>query len=118
MTHADPNAFHEMRALLGLLPQASRGAMLQMYRQSLADHLDQVALGLRADGEPGPLLSAVHRIAGAAGMMQDQALCQVARAMELALREDRPDEARALWPRLRERAQATQRLLDELSPPA
>ena len=48
-----------------------------------------------------------HRIAGAAGMMQDLPLCDIARSMELALREGRPDDARALGPRLAERAQRT-----------
>ncbi len=104
-----------MRALVGQLPAASRGAMVRMYRKSLDDHLAQVETCLAPGGDAATLLAAVHRIAGAAGMMQDQALSQVARNMELALREERPGDAHALWSTLQARADATRQVLDALA---
>ncbi|MFD0669810.1 Hpt domain-containing protein [Ramlibacter sp. MAHUQ-53] len=118
MTAQDTSSFAGMHALIGQLPAASRGAMLRMYRKSLDDHLEQVAAALQPGGESGVLLAAVHRIAGAAGMMQDQALSQVARDMEVALREGRPADARALWPGLQARAEATRSELDIIAPAA
>ncbi len=109
-----PGGFEALKALLAQLPAGSRGAMVRMYRQSLEDHLAQVAFGLGPGADTGVWLAAVHRIAGAAGMMQDQALSEVARDMELALRMQRPEDARALWPRLQARAQATRAALDVL----
>ncbi len=94
-------------ALLRQLPAASRESMVRMYQQSLRDHLAQVADGLQPGADPQAACAPAHRIAGAAGMMQDLPLCDIARSMELALREGRPDDARALGPRLAERAQRT-----------
>ncbi len=103
-------------ALLQQLPQASREAMVRMYRQSLSDHLGQIAAGLQPGGDAQAVVAPAHRIAGSAGMMQDQALCDVARALENALREGRRDEALAHWPRLNERAQVTLAALAQAYP--
>jgi len=103
-------------ALLRQLPATSRDAMVRMYRQSLRDHLEQVATGLQPGGDAQAATATVHRVAGSAGMMQDLALCDVARAMEVALREGRPDDARAQWPRLQERALRTLEALSEAYP--
>lgn len=113
--HADDSLASTL-ALLRQLPATSREAMVRMYRQSLREHLDQVAQGLQPGGDPQTVSSSAHRIAGSAGMMQDLALCDVARAMEVALREGRPDEARAHWPRLDACAQRTLAALAQAYP--
>lgn len=94
-------------ALLQQLPAASRESMVRMYRQALRDHLDQIGAGLQPGADPQSVIAQAHRIAGSSGMMQDLALCEVARAMELALREGRPEDARARWPQLQARARAS-----------
>lgn len=116
MTMAADDTLSSTLALLGQLPQASREAMVRMYRQSLREHLDLVAAGLKPGADTQAVAAPAHRIAGSAGMMQDLALCDVARAMELALREGRPDDARAQWPRLAERAQRTLAALAQAYP--
>ena len=88
-----------MLRLLGLLPAPARGQMVQMYTELLAAQVDALDAALR---EPdAATIALLHKLAGSAAMMQDQDLSQPARAMERALREDRPDEARQLLPQLR-----------------
>ena len=94
-------------ALLQQLPSASREVMVRMYRQALRDHLDQIGVGLQAGANAPDGVGPAHRIAGSAGMMQDMALCEAARAIESALREGRNQDAQALLPRLHDCAQAT-----------
>jgi HPt (histidine-containing phosphotransfer) domain-containing protein len=112
-TDTPPDGFRAMRALLAMLPAASRGGMVTMYRQSLDTHLTQIETGLQAGGDEQELLRAVHRIAGAAGMMQDLHLSDTARAMETALREARPADAAVLWPQLQEHARRTREALEQ-----
>ncbi len=108
--------FSATLALLQQLPEASRDAMVRMYRQSLREHLEQVEAGLRPGGDPQSVIFPAHRIAGSAGMMQDRCLCDVARDMEVALREGRPDDARALRPQLDACAQLTLAALAQAYP--
>lgn len=118
MTMRTDDDFQPMFALLGHLPAVSRSAMVRMYRSSLQELLDQLAGGLQPQADLPSAVSAVHRIAGAAGMMQDQALCAVARAMETELRDARPEAARKLWPQLQERCGATLAALEQAFPAA
>jgi HPt (histidine-containing phosphotransfer) domain-containing protein len=116
MTMAADDTLSSTLALLRQLPQASRESMVRMYRHSLREHLDLVAAGLAPGGDMQAVAAPAHRIAGSAGMMQDLALCDVARTMEVALREGRPDDARAQWPQLVERAQQTLDALTQAYP--
>lgn len=116
MTMSTDSTLAPTLALLRQLPAASREAMVRMYRQSLHEHLAQVAAGLQPEGDAQGVTALAHRIAGSAGMMQDLPLCDVARAMEVALREGRPEDARAQWPRLHERAQVTLAALAQAYP--
>ncbi len=116
MKMAADDSLSSTLALLRQLPEASREAMVRMYRQSLREHLDQVAAGLGPGGDPQAATAPAHRIAGAAGMMQDLALCNIARSIEVALREGRPGDARAQWPRLSDGVQHTLEALAQAYP--
>ncbi len=101
-----------MLALLAYLPDAARENMVRMYRQALDEQLVLIGAGLESDaGDATALTAAVHKIAGSSGMMQDQPLSQVARAMELDLREGRRAQARTRWPELQACADRTRQAL-------
>lgn len=103
-----------MKALLARLPASARGGMLGMYRQSLQDYVVQAQACLEPGGDLVALRQAMHRLAGASGMMQDLALSDVARTMETALREEREAEARALWPQVLARVDATRHAVEDI----
>ncbi len=87
--------------VLASLPPAVRQALLARYREQLFESCER--LGGHC-GEDWPDLKAAtseaHRLAGAAGLMQDPTLSEAARALERLLRgEDRAGAARQ-WSRL------------------
>jgi HPt (histidine-containing phosphotransfer) domain-containing protein len=114
------SALHPTLALLALLPQASREGMVRMYRDSLQQQMAFIGQGLQgcAIEAETRLLAAVHKIAGSAGMMQDQALSLAARAMETALRDKDRAMAHAHWDRLQACGHATLQALAEAYPPS
>lgn len=87
-----------------------------MYLQALKEHITRIGEGMEPGADALSVMALVHRIAGSSGMMQDLALCEVARAMELALREGRIEDARAHWPQMQRRAQATLAALEGAYP--
>jgi HPt (histidine-containing phosphotransfer) domain-containing protein len=101
-----------MRRLLGMLPEATRAQMVRMYADLLQDQLHGLDAAMQAPDAATTAL--LHKLAGSAGMMQDQDLSQPARAMEKALREGRPDDARVLLPQVRAAAACTLQALREL----
>jgi HPt (histidine-containing phosphotransfer) domain-containing protein len=103
-----------MFSLLAQLPAPVRDKMVGMYRDSLASQLAQLGQLLEA-GDVAALQAVAHKLAGAAAMMQDRELSQVARSMEVAVTEDRAEAARQAWPRIQARARIT---LDALQPAA
>lgn len=114
MTSDSGESFQAMKSLLARLPASARGGMLGMYRQSLQDYVVLAQACLQPGGDLEALQQALHRLAGASGMMQDLSLSDAARTMETALREDREADARAAWPRVLARADATRRAVDDI----
>ncbi|MBC7603684.1 MAG: Hpt domain-containing protein [Ramlibacter sp.] len=89
--------------LLNMLPPATREQMVVMYRAMLTVQVNELDAAIHDALAPGGTraVDLAHKIAGSAGMMQDQMLCAAARAVEHALREDRPGDAVAAWPDVR-----------------
>lgn len=87
-------------SLLRQLPDTLRASMVGMYLQALDEQLGIIEAGLSGVGDADLLPGALHKIAGSAGMMQDQGLSQAARAIELALRDGQMADARQQWPAL------------------
>lgn len=78
--HAAPLAFAN-------LAPSVRQDLMNRYRLHLAECLHTLAGRCQGDwAETGLAQAEAHRLAGAAGLMQDQALSQAARALELRLR--------------------------------
>ena len=94
-----------------LLPDL-RLQMLRMYCDGLRDQSDRLAAMLVDGGSLQAATTMVHKIAGAAGMMQDAPLAQAARHLENRLREAAPD-AHMLAQDLLERVQRTLVSIDD-----
>lgn len=102
----------DLLALMSSLPADTRRELVRMYRRSIGNHLDLIAMRPGANGEP--LVVALHGLAGSAAMMQDQDLSRTARSMERDLREGRVKEAWRLWPSIEVQARRTLAVLDQL----
>lgn len=101
-----------MRELLRLLPAATRASMIEMYRAALDEQLGIVADGLADPEQAADLQAALHKIAGSAGMMQDQPLSQAARALGDALQRSASAAGiRGHWDTLRACAGRTREML-------
>ena len=104
----EPAGTAAMLALLGRLPPATRASMTGMYRDGLAKQLAALEPVLGGGQAPDAGTAKVaHTVAGSAGMMQDTDLSASAHAVEKALVAGDVALARALWPAVREAAQAT-----------
>ncbi len=78
-------------AFLDALPPDVRLQMLRLYRDGLRDQAGRLEPVLESVGALQAAASIAHKIAGSAGMMQDQALAQAARQLEDRLREGAPE---------------------------
>jgi len=104
-----------MFALLAQVPADAGARMVGLYREMLDDPVDLLerALG-RGDL---PLAQAIaHKLAGSAAMMQDNALSAPARGIDDAARAGALREAQALWPLVRDAAEATRQALAKAYP--
>jgi len=112
----DPR-FAPMFALLAQVQPDIGARMLALYRDVLEDPLDGLERAL-ARGELEAIQAIAHKLAGSAAMMQDAAVARPARAIDDAVRAGALGEAQALWPVLRDAAQATRRALNKAYPGA
>jgi HPt (histidine-containing phosphotransfer) domain-containing protein len=104
-----------MFKLLAMLPAQTRAAMVTMYCEALESHLALIRQSL-AQGEVEAIRSAAHKIAGSAGMMQDQEVARAARDIEAASPAGAPDEALRHWPVMLHRARITLESLRQAYP--
>jgi HPt (histidine-containing phosphotransfer) domain-containing protein len=86
-----------MFKLLAMLPADARDAMVRMYCEALESQVGLLRQSL-AQGHTQATMAAAHKIAGAAGMMQDQEVSRAARDIEAALRASGEEEALRHWP--------------------
>ncbi len=90
------------------LPPAVRQALQDQYRQMLAGHLARLAaLADQGWNDLGAARTEVHRLAGAAGLMQDAALGLAAKQLEQHLRATELARAGQAWAELADRLRAT-----------
>jgi HPt (histidine-containing phosphotransfer) domain-containing protein len=104
-----------MFKLLAMLPEHARDPMVRMYGEALQSTLVVLAQALERR-EAQAALPVAHKIAGSAGMMQDQALSHAARRVEAELREGRAEAALQHWPELQLRAALTLECLRQAYP--
>ncbi|TFZ01667.1 Hpt domain-containing protein [Ramlibacter rhizophilus] len=100
-----------MRDLLALLPAATRSSMVAMYRESLDQQLQLVADGLAGRAGAEVLRGALHKLAGAAGMMQDQPLSAAARELDDAMQAGAARRVPGLHAQLLARSDTTREVL-------
>ena len=83
--------------VLGMLPEASRLRMVRMYCDSLGQLMPKLGEAVAA-GNATETRTLAHKVAGAAAMMQDQALATATRSMEELLLAGDEAQAYATWP--------------------
>ncbi len=104
-----------MFKLLASLPAEARHGMVGMYCVALESHLALLSQSL-AQGKTQETMAAAHKIAGSAGMMQDQEVSRAARAIEAALRGGREEEAMRHWASMQDSVNFTLECLRQAHP--
>ena len=113
----DDPRLQAMLSLIRLLPDTVRASMIAMYLQALDEQLGIIEAGLSGVADAQAVPGALHKISGSAGMMQDHALSQAARSVEVALRDGDVEAARQHWPALAACAVTTREALLAMQAP-
>jgi HPt (histidine-containing phosphotransfer) domain-containing protein len=101
-------------SFLDSLPAEVRLEMLALYRDGLREQMARLEVALAGGAGFPAAASMAHKIAGAAGMMQDRALAEVAQLLEEQLRGEIQAGVAELAERLSVRARLSLAIIEQV----